>query len=167
MDRHYDHVKRRRFVRHDLSPLELWLLRYHDATEDEKLCTERIGELESYAERTTRRITGMPSGQGNGEVIPRLSDERSKLKERVKESQSIRAEISEALAKLPPELRRMMEAYYVDGKSWEKAAETVPCHPNYVPKLREKALQILRRHGYNGAGGEDSDEISAGRKCPL
>lgn len=143
-------MNRRRVIREDASELELWLLRYSDAVHDEDLCSERLAQLESYARSTTRKITGMPWAQGSGNLLPELSDERSQLEERVRKGLKIRKDILEALSKLPPDLRRLMEAYYIDGKSWEQAAEAVPCHVNTVPALRKQALTILRRLGYNG-----------------
>ena len=151
MDRQLDQsLKRHRYIHPDASPLELWLNRYQDALREEAACTERIERLEAYAVSTTRRITGMPHAVGDDESIPSLSDERDALRRRVAQSRAARKEISEALSVLPAELRRLMEAYYIDGKSWEASAEIVPCHPNYVAQLRKKALWLLREAGFDG-----------------
>lgn len=144
-------MNRRRVIREDASELELWLLRYSDAVADEALCVERLAQLETYAKATTRRITGLPGAKGEGNLLPELGDERSKLEQRVRDGLRVRGEISAALGLLPPDLRRLMEAYYIDGKSWESAAEAVPCHVNTVAGLRKKALTLLRQAGYNGS----------------
>lgn len=146
-------MNRKRVIREDASELELWLLRYADAVADERLCVERLAQLESYAKATTRRITGQPGAIGEGNLLPELGDERSKLEQRVRDGLRVRREIADALGLLPPDLRRLFEAYYIDGKSWEQAAEAVPCHINTVAVLRKKALTLLRQMGYNGSKG--------------
>lgn len=125
------------------SELEQWLLRYQDALAEEALISQRIDTLDSYAKRTTHHITGMPGYQGDGSLIPALSDEREKLRCEVSRSQQIRGEILAAIERLPNDERRLLTAYYIEGMSLERAAEFVPCSTRSAGEIKKTALLRL------------------------
>ena len=130
---------RKRYNKHNLSDTERWLERYQNAIAEEKLLQERIDSLDARAKSTTKRLSDMPKGNAV-DVIPSLSDERDRLLERVQRSQTIKNEILSVISQLPDDERRLLEAYYIDGKTIEKAADFVPCVKRTAIEMKNRAL---------------------------
>lgn len=129
----------RRYSKRSASGVEKALLRYQNALAEERLLQSRIDSLEDRTKATTRRITGLPKADA-ADAVPLLLDERSRLKAMVERSQEIKEEVLCMLSALPDDQKRLLTAYYVEGKSLEAAAEYVPCSKRTAVEMKKRAL---------------------------
>ena len=110
----------------------------------------RIDTYREMAVRSTGNMSGMP-GSGNKEgkqeqyIIP-LVDTQRRLGNQLRRLRDMTAEAERTIAKLPdPRHRAVLQAYYLSTATWEDVAEQLNYDVRWVYKLREEALEILKK----------------------
>ena len=106
---------------------------------------ERIEEWRSFAERCTTAITGMPGGGKASSRVETaavaIADICENMCEKLQEMAQKRAEIETSIEIVPdPQCRRLLQLVYIDGLSWEKAAEHMNYSVRAIYYLHGKAL---------------------------
>lgn len=110
----------------------------------------RIDTYREMAVRSTGNMSGMP-GSGNKEgkqeqyIIP-LVDTQRRLGNQLRRLRDMTADAERLIAKLPdPRHRAVLQAYYLSTATWEDVAEQLNYDVRWVYKLREEALEILKK----------------------
>lgn len=125
------------------------LRQYRDRALELAQIKEKIEALEAplYSPRS-QRITGMPSGHGNGNPKEDLAIKHMELLDHYRELEAeLSAEqlaVERAIDSLPPKARALLRFYYVDGLTWDKVCEKMHYSWTQVHRIHGRALEKLK-----------------------
>lgn len=136
----------------------IWLKRYGTL---EMECTRLRGEIEEWhstAERTTRALSAMPMGGGQGGSIIELAvgeiaELELDLTRQLRIKTALRREIEQAVARIEDEkLEHLLRLRYIKGLRWREVAEAMFYSDMQIMRLHKAALAGLRVPGIDPAG---------------
>lgn len=140
----------------------IWLKRYGTL---EMECTRLRGEIEEWhstAERTTRALSAMPMGGGQGGSIIELAvgeiaELELDLTRQLRIKTALRREIEQAVARIEDEkLEHLLRLRYIKGLRWREVAEAMFYSNMQIMRLHKAALAGLRVPGIDPDGGAAS-----------
>lgn len=126
-----------------------WLRRYRQALDNERRLRNAIRAARSRAEATTQALRPTPGGSGGQDKVAAgvelLDSYQRKLADQLAESERLRAEIEQAIDALPSaDLRLVMRARYIDGRSWKQIADQQRISERWARGLHERALKKIK-----------------------
>ena len=97
----------------------------------------------------TGQLTGMPRGttaanDRRERIIDKLQSLRETYQEKLEDLMITELEIIEAVSQLPAREQEVVEAYYIDGKKWDKVARDTHQSLRTVYSIHGRALQRLK-----------------------
>lgn len=108
---------------------------------------ERIARLRSQAERLSRPLTGMPSGDA-GDHLAEYAAKLDKL-ERQRAGQVIALEeqlqaCDDWITTLPAQQAKVMRLRYISGLPWRQVAKAANYHISHCEKINTAVLRKMR-----------------------
>ena len=125
-----------------------WLWRYRSAKRLEQLRLDELATLETEAQHMTQRISAVPSGNGNGQALPRAV-ERIEEARQAAEAQSvicdsIRAELMNTFHQLDNELDFIiLFRRYILLEDWDKLIACVHLSRSQLFQHHSAAIKQL------------------------
>lgn len=125
-----------------------WLLRYRQALRRQAELEQEVEQLDSAAKRVTPMLSGIPSGQGDGNALPRavegLIQAKEELAAQIDTCGTVRLEVVAAIDQVTnPRDHEILRRRYLLGQRWEEIAvemhykyqHVCRCHRDAVAKL--------------------------------
>ena len=125
-----------------------FLRRYRDAQRTMRRCMEELSQLRAEAASVSVALSGMPSGGGDGQAIPRaverIADAESRLASAYSTALAERSRIKDAIDTVPDPLRRdILTRRYILGQRWERIAADLDRDLRWVLRLHHRAVDEL------------------------
>ena len=125
-----------------------FLRRYRDAQRTMRRLLEELQQLQAEATSVSQALSGMPSGGGDGQAIPRaverIADAESRLVSAYGAALSERNRVKDAIDTVPDPLRRdILTRRYILGQRWEYIAVTLDRDMRWVLRLHHRAVEEL------------------------
>ena len=125
-----------------------WLRRYRDAQRTERRLIEELAQLRAEAASVSAALSGMPSGGGDGQAIPRaverIADAESRLASAYGAALAVRAQVKDAIDTVADPLRRdILTRRYILGQRWERIAADLDRDKRWVLRLHHRAVDGL------------------------
>lgn len=125
-----------------------FLRRYRDAQRTMRRLLEELQQLQAEATSVSQALSGMPSGGGDGQAIPRaverIADAESRLVSAYGAALSERNRVKDAIDTVPDPLRRdILTSRYILGQRWEYIAVTLDRDMRWVLRLHHRAVEEL------------------------
>lgn len=125
-----------------------FLRRYRDAQRTMRRCMEELAQLRAEAASVSQALSGMPSGGGDGQAIPRaverIADAESRLASAYSTALAERSRIKDAIDTVPDPLRRdILTRRYILGQRWERIAADLDRDLRWVLRLHHRAVDEL------------------------
>ena len=125
-----------------------FLRRYRDAQRTMRRCMEELEQLRSEAASVSQALSGIPSGGGDGQAIPRaverIADAESRLASAYGTALAERSRVNDAIDTVPDPLRRdILTRRYILGQRWERIAADNDLVMRQVFRLHHRAVDAL------------------------
>lgn len=125
-----------------------FLRRYRDAQRTMRRCMEELEQLRSEAASVSQALSGMPSGGGDGQAIPRaverIDDAESRLLYAYGEALAELSRVKTAIDTVPDPLRLdILTRRYILGQRWERIAADLDRDLRWVLRLHHRAVDEL------------------------
>lgn len=125
-----------------------FLRRYRDAQRTMRCLLEELQQLQAEATSVSQALSGMPSGGGDGQAIPRaverIADAESRLVSAYGAALAERSRIKDAIDTVPDPLRRDILTWrYILGHRWERIAAELDRDMRWVLRLHHRAVDGL------------------------
>lgn len=125
-----------------------FLRRYRDAQRTMRRCMEELEQLRSEAASVSQALSGIPSGGGDGQAIPRaverIADAESRLASAYGTALAERSRVKDAIDTVPDPLRRdILTRRYILGQRWERIAADLDRDLRWVLRLHHRAVDEL------------------------
>lgn len=125
-----------------------FLRRYRDAQRTMRRCMEELSQLRAEAASVSAALSGMPSGGGDGQAIPRaverIADAESRLASAYGTALAERSRVKDAIDTVPDPLRRdILTRRYILGQRWERIAADNDLVMRQVFRLHHRAVEAL------------------------
>lgn len=125
-----------------------FLRRYLDANRTMSRLLEELQQLQTEAASVSQALSGMPSGGGDGQAIPRaverIADAESRLVSAYGTALSERCRVKDAIDTVPDPLRRdILTRRYILGQRWERIAADIDRDLRWVLRLHRRAVDEL------------------------
>ena len=125
-----------------------FLRRYLDAQRTMRRLLEELQQLQAEATSVSQALSGMPSGGGDGQAIPRaverIADAESRLVSAYGAALSELNWVKDAIDTVPDPLRRdILTRRYILGQRWERIAADIDRDLRWVLRLHHRAVDEL------------------------
>ena len=125
-----------------------FLRRYRDAQRTMRRLLEELQQLQAEATSVSQALSGMPSGGGDGQAIPRaverIADAESRLVSAYGAALSELNWVKDAIDTVPDPLRRdILTRRYILGQRWERIAADIDRDLRWVLRLHHRAVDEL------------------------
>lgn len=125
-----------------------FLRRYRDAQRTMRRLLEELQQLQAEATSVSQALSGMPSGGGDGQAIPRaverIADAESRLVSAYGAALSELNWVKDAIDTVPDPLRRdILTRRYILGQRWERIAADIDRDLRWVLRLHHRAVEEL------------------------
>ena len=125
-----------------------FLRRYRDAQRTMRCLLEELAQLRAEAASVSAALSGMPSGDGDGQAIPRaverIADAESRLASAYGTALAERSRVKDAIDTVPDPLRRdILTRRYILGQRWERIAADLDRDLRWVLRLHHRAVDEL------------------------
>ena len=125
-----------------------FLRRYHDAQRTMRRLLEELQQLQAEATSVSQALSGMPSGGGDGQAIPRaverIADAESRLVSAYGAALAECSRVKDAIDTVPDPLRRdILTRRYILGQRWERIAADNDLVMRQVFRLHHRAVESL------------------------
>ena len=125
-----------------------FLRRYCDAQRTMRRLLEELQQLQAEATSVSQALSGMPSGGGDGQAIPRaverIADAESRLVSAYGAALAECSRVKDAIDTVPDPLRRdILTSRYILGQRWERIAADIDRDLRWVLRLHRRAVDEL------------------------
>ena len=125
-----------------------FLRRYRDAQRTMRRLLEELQQLQAEATSVSQALSGMPSGGGDGQAIPRaverIADAESRLVSAYGAALAELNRVKDAIDTVPDPLRRdILTRRYILGQRWERIAADIDRDLRWVLRLHHRAVDEL------------------------
>lgn len=125
-----------------------FLRRYRDAQRTMRRLLEELQQLQAEATSVSQALSGMPSGGGDGQAIPRaverIVDAESRLVSAYGAALAECSRVKDAIDTVPDPLRRdILTSRYILGQRWERIAADIDRDLRWVLRLHHRAVDEL------------------------
>ena len=125
-----------------------FLRRYRDAQRTMRRLLEELQQLQAEATSVSQALSGMPSGGGDGQAIPRaverIADAESRLVSAYGAALAVCAEVKDAIDTISDPLQRdILTSRYILGQRWERIAADIDRDLRWVLRLHHRAVDEL------------------------
>lgn len=125
-----------------------WLKRYRYAQRTMRRLLEELQQLQAEATSVSQALSGMPSGGGDGQAIPRaverIADAESRLVSAYGAALAECSRVKDAIDTVPDPLRRdILTSRYILGQRWERIAADIDRDLRWVLRLHHRAVDEL------------------------
>ena len=125
-----------------------FLRRYRDAQRTMRRLLEELQQLQAEATSVSQALSGMPSGGGDGQAIPRaverIADAESRLVSAYGAALAELNWVKDAIDTVPDPLRRdILTRRYILGQRWERIAADIDRDLRWVLRLHHRAVDEL------------------------
>ena len=125
-----------------------FLRRYRDAQRTMRRLLEELAQLRAEAASVSQALSGMPSGGGDGQAIPRaverIAAAESRLASAYGAALAVRAEVKDVIDTVADPLRRdILTRRYILGQRWERIAAENNLTLRRVLQLHHKTVDSL------------------------
>lgn len=125
-----------------------FLRRYRDAQRTMRRLLEELQQLQADATSVSQALSGMPSGGGDGQAIPRaverIADAESRLVSAYGTALVELGRVKDAIDTVPDPLRRdILTRRYILGQRWEHIAADLDRDLRWVLRLHHRAVDEL------------------------
>lgn len=125
-----------------------FLRRYRDAQRTMRRLLEELQRLQAEATSVSQALSGMPSGGGDGQAIPRaverIADAESRLVSAYGAALAECSRVKDAIDTVPDPLRRdILTSRYILGQRWERIAADIDRDLRWVLRLHHRAVDEL------------------------
>lgn len=125
-----------------------FLRRYRDAQRTMRRLLEELQQLQAEATSVSQALSGMPSGGGDGQAIPRaverIADAESRLVSAYGAALAECSRVKDAIDTVPDPLRRdILTSRYILCKRWERIAADIDRDLRWVLRLHHRAVDEL------------------------
>lgn len=125
-----------------------FLRRYRDAQRTMRRLLEELQQLQAEATSVSQALSGMPSGGGDGQAIPRaverIADAESRLVSAYGAALAECSRVKDAIDTVPDPLRRdILTSRYILGQRWERIAADNDLVMRQVFRLHHRAVEAL------------------------
>ena len=125
-----------------------FLRRYRDAQRTMRRLLEELQQLQAEATSVSQALSGMPSGGGDGQAIPRaverIADAESRLASAYGAALAERNRVKDAIDTVPDPLRRdILTRRYILVQRWERIAADNDLVMRQVFRLHHRAVEDL------------------------
>lgn len=125
-----------------------FLRRYRDAQRTMRRLLEELQQLRAEAASVSQALSGMPSGGGDGQAIPRaverIDDAERRLASAYGTALAERCRVKDAIDTVPDPLRRdILTRRYILGQRWERIAADLDRDLRWVLRLHHRAVDEL------------------------
>lgn len=125
-----------------------FLRRYRDAQRTMRRLLEELQQLQADATSVSQALSGMPSGGGDGQAIPRaverIADAESRLVSAYGAALAECSRVKDAIDTVPDPLRRdILTRRYIIGQRWERIAADIDRDLRWVLRLHRRAVDEL------------------------
>lgn len=125
-----------------------FLRRYRDAQRTMRRLLEELQQLQAEATSVSQALSGMPSGGGDGQAIPRaverIADAESRLVSAYGATLAECSRVKDAIDTVPDPLRRdILTSRYILGQRWERIAADIDRDLRWVLRLHHRAVDEL------------------------
>lgn len=125
-----------------------YLRRYRDAQRTMRRLLEELQQLQAEATSVSQALSGMPSGGGDGQAIPRaverIADAESRLVSAYGAALAECSRVKDAIDTVPDPLRRdILTSRYILGQRWERIAADIDRDLRWVLRLHHRAVDEL------------------------
>lgn len=126
----------------------VFLRRYRDAKRTMRCLLEELQQLQAEATSVSQALSGMPSGGGDGQAIPRaverIADAESRLVSAYGAALAECSRVKDAIDTVPDPLRRdILTSRYILGQRWERIAADIDRDLRWVLRLHHRAVDEL------------------------
>ena len=121
---------------------------YRDAQRTMRRLLEELQQLQAEATSVSQALSGMPSGGGDGQAIPRaverIADAESRLVSAYGAALAELNWVKDAIDTVPDPLRRdILTRRYILGQRWERIAADIDRDLRWVLRLHHRAVDEL------------------------
>ena len=125
-----------------------FLRRYRDAQRTMRRLLEELQQLQAEATSVSQALSGMPSGGGDGQAIPRaverIADAESRLVSAYGAALAECSRVKDAIDTVPDPLRRdILTRRYILGQRWERIAADNDLVMRQVFRLHHRAVEAM------------------------
>ena len=125
-----------------------FLRRYRDAQRTMRRLLEELQQLQAEATSVSQALSGMPSGGGDGQAIPRaverIADAESRLVSAYGAALAELKWVKDAIDTVPDPLRRdILTRRYILGQRWERIAADIDRDLRWVLRIHHRAVDEL------------------------
>ena len=125
-----------------------FLRRYRDAQRTMRRLLEELQQLQAEATSVSQALSGMPSGGGDGQAIPRaverIAEAESRLVSAYGAALAECSRVKDAIDTVPDPLRRdILTSRYILGQRWERIAADIDRDLRWVLRLHHRAVDEL------------------------
>ena len=125
-----------------------FLRRYRDAQRTMCRLLEELAQLRAEAASVSAALSGMPSGGGDGQAIPRaverIADAESRLASAYGTALAERSRVKDAIDTVPDHLRRdILTRRYILGQRWERIAADNNLTLRRVLQIHHKTVDAM------------------------
>lgn len=125
-----------------------WLKRYRYAQRTMRRLLEELQQLQAEATSVSQALSGMPSGGGDGQAIPRaverIADAESRLVSAYGAALAECSRVKDAIDTVPDPLRRdILTSRYILGQRWERIAADNNFTLRRVLQIHHKTVEAM------------------------
>ena len=125
-----------------------YLYRYRDAQRTMRRLLEELAQLRAEAASVSVALSGMPSGGGDGQAIPRaverIADAESRLVSAYGTALAERSQVKDAIDTVPDPLRRdILTRRYILCQQWERIAADNNFTLRRVLQIHHKTVEAM------------------------
>ena len=125
-----------------------FLRRYRDVKRTMRRLLEELAQLRAEATSVSQALSGMPSGGGDGQAIPRaverIDDAERRLASAYGTALAEHCRVKDAIDTVPDPLRlEILTRRYILGQRWERIAADLDRDLRWVLRLHHRAVDEL------------------------
>lgn len=125
-----------------------WLRQYQNSLRRERELLQELEAQRTRAIRTTAALTGMPSGGGDGQALPRaiesIVDVQQELQAQINLCGAVRREVAAVLDQITDERdHEILRRRYLLGQRWESIAAEMRIELRWVYRCHRRAVTAL------------------------
>lgn len=125
-----------------------FLRRYRDAQRTMRRLLEELQQLQAEASSVSQALSGMPSGGGDGQAVPRAVERIEAAESRLASAYGTALaelnRVKDAIDSVPDPLRRdILTRRYILGQRWERIAADLDRDLRWVLRLHRRAVDEL------------------------
>lgn len=126
----------------------LWLRRYRQALRLQAELEQEVEQLDSAAKRVTPMLSGIPSGQGDGNALPRavegLIQAKEELAAQIDTCGTVRLEVVAAIDQVTnPRDHEILRRRYILGQRWEEIAVEMHLEYRWVTRRHRRTVESM------------------------